>query len=201
MKKASLIRVTTVLSFLDSHWLQFWYKSVGIEEAERISKESASFGTGVHKLVEEYLTQGIEKVDTIVTTNARQLECAGHIINWLKEIKAKPLHVEPKLEDKKLGLCGHADLIAEIDGNIWVIDYKTSKKVSLTYPLQLSAYAAMASKQFGLKINNGAIVRVPNDPKADPQFEVTQYNGLSKWWAMFKKFLDVYKYLNGKVRI
>ena len=150
-------------------------------------------------MVEDWLVNNCVAIRT--TQTDRQIECANHIMSWLQEVKAKPLHIEPKLEDKKLGLCGHADLIAEIDGTNWVLDWKTSKKVSLTYPLQLSAYAAMASKQFRLKIDNGAIVRVPNDPKADPQFEVVQYNGMSKWFKMFKQFLAVYKYLTGKDKI
>lgn len=197
-KKASLIRVTTVLSFLDSYWWQFWAKKVGLDECERVSKVSREFGTGVHEIIELCLT---DRTCSANLFTPRQRECAQYILDWLKETKARVIDIEAKLEDKKLGLCGHCDLIAEIDGTVFIIDWKTSKKVSLTYPLQLSAYAHMASKQLKMPIDNGVIVRVPNDPKADPQFEVTQYRELKKYFKIFSAGLVFYKYMTGKVKI
>jgi CRISPR/Cas system-associated exonuclease Cas4 (RecB family) len=196
MKKPSYIRVTSVLSDIDASWYRYWVKSVGVEEAERISRESAEFGTGVHKLVEAKLL-GMEWA--FGTYTDRQVECAGHINKWLEEQKVKPLHIEKELIDKKLGLIGHADLIAEINGHNYVVDYKTSKKIGKSYALQLAAYSYMAEKQFKIKIDNGVIVRTPNDPKAEPQFEVKEYHGLKKqYWPMFKSCLAVYKYFKGK---
>lgn len=197
-KKPSYIRVTSVLSAVDAEWVKYWYKSVGVEEAERISRESAEFGTGVHKIVEI----GIKQLDTGVSLkeySERQVECANHILQWFYEQKVKPLYIEQELIDKKLGLIGHCDLIGEINGHNYLIDFKTSKKIGKSYPLQLAAYSYMAEKQFKLKIDNGVIVRTPNDPKAEPQFEVVEYHSLKKqFWPVFKQCLAVYKYFKGK---
>ncbi len=194
-KKANpYIRVTSVLSSVDAEWYKYWVKSVGIAECERISRESAAFGTEVHKIVEGHLTG-----EYVVSTNVRQVECANHIIKWLQEIKAKPLHIERELIDKKLGLIGHCDLLAEINGHNYIVDFKTSKKVGKSYPLQLAAYSYMAERQFKIKIDNGVIVRTPNDPKAEPQFEVVEYHELKKqYWPIFKQALAVFKYFKGK---
>lgn len=194
-KKPSYIRVTSVLSAVDAEWYKYWVKSVGVDECERISRESAEFGTGVHKLVEDFLLVAPTKIKT----TDRQKECADHIIQWLLEQKVKPLYIEQELIDKKLGLIGHCDLIGEINGHNYLIDFKTSKKIGKSYPLQLAAYSYMAEKQFKIKIDNGVIVRTPNDPKAEPQFEVQEFHGLRKqYWPTFKQALAVYKYFKGK---
>lgn len=193
-KKPSYIRVTSVLSAVDAEWYKYWVKSVGVEEAERISKESAEFGTLVHKDVQLYL----ENSGLLLSTD-RVHECSGHIIDWLREQKVKPLYIEQELIDKKLGLIGHCDLLAEINGHNYIVDFKTSKKIGKSYPLQLAAYSYMAEKQFKIKIDNGVIVRTPNDPKAEPQFEVQEYHNLKKqFWPIFRDCLSVYKYFKGK---
>lgn len=196
MKKPSYIRVTSVLSAVDAEWVKYWYKSVGVEEAERISRESAEFGSRVHSIVQRTLEGTL---DSYVSVVPREHECAGHILKWLQEQGVKPLYIEQELIDKKLGLIGHCDLIGEINGHNYLIDFKTSKKVGKSYPLQLAAYSYMAEKQFKIKIDNGVIVRTPNDPKAEPQFEVCEFHNLKKqYWPIFKQCLAVYKYFKGK---
>lgn len=190
-------RVTSVLDFVDSAWKTYWYKSVGLEEAERIGRESAAFGTGVHAIAETFLTKGVTEIDWGKYTD-RQHECATHILRWLEQVQAKPLHIEAELLDKKLKLIGHCDLIAEIGGNNWLIDFKTSKKVGKGYALQLAAYAHMANEMYDLNITTGAIVRTPSDPTVTPQFEVYEVHDLATYWRVFRCCLEVYQYYNGR---
>lgn len=199
-KPPSLARVTSVLSYVNAEWYKHWLRSLdskgydAFKEAERISRESTEFGRNVHKIVETYLKDGmaIDKPD-------RTAVCANHIIKWLYEVKAKPLYIEQELIDKKLGLIGHCDLIAEINGHNYLIDFKTSKALKRDMPLQLAAYSYMAENQFKIKIDNGVIIRTPKDPEADPQFEVQEYHGLRKtYWPVFKQCLQVYQYFERK---
>lgn len=67
---------------------------------------------------------------------------------WLNEKGVKPIEVEAFLIHETLGYGGTCDLIAEIDGETWLLDWKTSKSVAWAngkvyndLKLQLAAYA------------------------------------------------------------
>lgn len=242
-KKAGLIRVTSVGSFLNSEWKSYWYRHLEkeladiraaecvkfaqqrrsadewkemlakyspLKEADRISDESTEFGKGVHKVVESYLL-GVP-LPTGMQPDAptpRQLVCGGHMVNWCKEAKAVPLTlegrpaVECELKDEELGLIGHPDLLCTFgDSSVpFVIDWKTSKKASLDYIIQLAFYAELVRRQYGIKIDDGAIIRTPSDPNANPQFEPHEYHGLQgKFREVALSALDLYKFFNKKGR-
>ncbi len=202
-KASPYVRVTTVLDFVDSNWKQYWFKSVGLEEADRISKESTTFGKNVHSIAENHLI-GSPLPEELTE---RQKTCGNYLVQWCKEAVVQPLGlggkkaVELDLKSEKYKLTGHPDLLCTFGTNPlpWVADWKTSKKCSKGYALQLAAYAYMVKEQYGLEIHDGVIVRVPNDPNAVPQFETHTFHLLlKKYWPMFLKCLEVYHYYNGK---
>ena len=192
-KPKALARVTSVLGWLDSAWKEYWWKKVGFEAAERVSRESQEVGKKVHSLIERYV-----RGDHSELPPTREGVCASHVIQWLAENRVKPLYIEQELIDKALGLVGHCDLIAEIDSENVILDYKTSKKVSRSYSLQLAAYAFMANKQLKTQITKGIILRVDKDPDAKQQLEVIEYKPLKPYWAVFKAGLIFYKFMLNK---
>lgn len=199
MKKLKLIRVTSVLSFVESAWKEYWWRNVGFEAADEIGKESAEFGTRVHKLVELKLTKN---GDLLADTKVQQ--CALEIIGYLGENNITPLigewkdSLEVEVKDTKLGLIGHFDLAAMVDGQPCIVDFKTSNQMRKSFPLQKAAYAKMANKQLGLKIDTGLTIRSHwNKEKQEVEFEVKKYDNLiKKYWPRFKACLVVWKYFN-----
>jgi len=196
-------RVTSICSFIDSEWWQYWVKHVGVAEADRISQESAAFGTGVHQLVEDYL----RGVQTPPLYSDRQVTQANLVIQWCKQSNVKPLMVEGKpaieleLKSEEFKLTGHPDLVATFgdDPTLFLVDWKTSKEARKSYILQLAAYAYMLHEQYGISCNDGAIIRVPSDPNVEPQFEAhTIHNLQDKWWLLFKEALDIYAFFKGR---
>lgn len=200
MKKPyKLIRVTSVLSWIESAWKEYWYRKVGFEEADKISKESAEFGTKVHKIVEEYL----QNPDMDVAESP-ELDCAVRIVHYIDSNKITPLFgtweksLEIEVKDEKLGLIGHFDMAALIDGQPCIVDFKTSNKMRKSFPLQKAAYAKMANKQLGVKIDRGLTIRSHwNKETQEVEFEVKYYDNLIKtYWPKFKACLEVWKYFN-----
>lgn len=172
-------------------------------EAERIGRETAEFGTCVHKIIENHLTN---KEDATIYT-ARKNECANHVIQWLKETKAELVDIGgiPSIEfevvDDDLKLIGHFDGLFKINGTLWIVDYKTASKMKKEFPLQKAAYAKMLEK-YGLDVNDGVTIRIDRDPSAKKQFELKEYHNLKEnYWPIFKKGLDVYQYFSGKVKV
>lgn len=187
-------RVTSVLSALNSSWLEFWWRKNGFEACDKIRDESTEFGKKCHSYIEAHVRAGT----FVETPDSREADCAQIVQHWLLTEEAKPVYIEQELKDEKLKLIGHCDLIAEIHGELVVIDYKTSKKIDKSYGLQLAAYAHMANTQFGLKIDKGIILRADKDPDKEKQLEVVEYIGLKKYWKIFRMGLMYYKFINGK---
>ncbi len=196
-KEQKLARVTSVLGWLNSSWKEYWWRKVGFAQADIVSRESQEFGKKVHKILEDYCKNPIHAYDP----NDNAERCAYLIVSWMQQQTTKVLYLEQELKDTKIGLIGHTDLLAEINGEQVVIDYKTSRKIDLSYALQLAIYADMANKNLGLHINKGIVLRVDKDPNAVPQLEVVEYNNLKPYIKIFKNGLLFYRYMTGKIKV
>jgi hypothetical protein len=202
-KAAEYSRVTDIIGFINAQWYRWWVKSIGIEEAERISSESASFGTGVHKIAENHLI-GTEIPEGLTD---RQKFCGGLIVQWCKETKVVPLILEGKpaveceLKSEIHKITGHPDLIGTFgSGTIpFIMDWKTSKKFKPDFYLQAAAYCMMIEEMYGIKVDDGAIIRTPNDPTVMPQFEVHEMHNLKeKYLPVFLHGLEVFNFFKNR---
>lgn len=199
-REYKLVRVTSVLNWIESNWKEFWWRSIGFEAADKIGKESAEFGTLVHKKIGDNLL-GNEHQDESPSSL-----CAHAVWNWLNENDFLPFFddwnssLEIEVKDTKLGLIGHFDCVAIKDGVTYIIDFKTSNKMRKSFPLQKAAYARMTNKQFGIKIDKGITIRSHWDKEKEcVEFEVKQYDNLTtKYWKLFKSCLEIYKYFTRK---
>jgi PD-(D/E)XK nuclease superfamily len=98
------------------------------------SKEAMARGTDIHK-AGEALAHGQEPdVPEYVYGPAQAYA------DWLRRWRVEPLFVEAIVGNRKYGYAGQLDLIAEIDGRVWLIDIKTGKGVFSEAALQLAAY-------------------------------------------------------------
>ena len=152
--------VTTVLGYRNRESIQKWRERVGEEEANRISRQAAGRGTKVHYMAEDYLnnkeinTEGVMP-HIIQMWKALQKGIDGHIDNVYAQ--------EVPLYSKKLKLAGRVDCIAEHDGELAIIDFKTSSKIKKreyisNYFMQGAAYACMYAERTGIKINKIVIL-------------------------------------------
>ena len=116
--------VTTVLGKMsDKTALNEWRKRVGDEEANRVSARAASRGTVIHNMCEKYILD--EEIDTSLPHNMvifRQIK--GILDEKVDMIRA----TECTLFSHHLKIAGTCDLIADYDGRLSIIDYKTSTK-------------------------------------------------------------------------
>lgn len=159
--------VTTVTDVLDKPALLKWHKEqiagAAVAHAERLVKDreagnveaAIAFllktrnagtdgrerGSRIHETLEGIVRREAPKVD------ARDQSAIAGARAWLNENKVKPLEVEAFLINETLGYGGTCDLIAVINGVVWLLDWKTSKSVAFPdgkvyddMRLQLAAY-------------------------------------------------------------
>ena len=136
--------ITSVLAQQENLGLEAWKARVGEAEAKRISQESAHIGTSVHQMAEFYLSNYIIKLKDedkkIVDTFNRLRFLLGNINNIVG--------LEIPLFSDLLRVAGTCDCIAEYNGQLSVIDFKTSRKPKKEewiddYYMQTFAYKLM----------------------------------------------------------
>ena len=151
--------ITSILAQQENLGLEVWKAKVGEKEAKRISQESAHIGTSVHQMAEFYLSNYIIKLKNeekkIVDTFNRLRFLLGNINNIVG--------VEIPLFSDLLRVAGTTDCIAEYNGELSVIDFKTSRKPKKEewiddYYMQTFAYKLMFEEMTGIEIKQIVIL-------------------------------------------
>ena len=163
--------ITTVLSVRNKKGLFEWRKRVGDEVANYVARKAATRGTHVHHMCEDYLNNmHLDFPDEWQKHEKRFLpyvlfkQLRDSVIQKIDNIHAQ----ECGLYSDKYKIAGRVDCIAEYDGVLSIIDFKTStseRKDSYNenYYIQASAYAEMFEERTGHAINQIVILVVTED--------------------------------------
>lgn len=135
-----------------------WLADKGWDEAEAIKKERGKYGSVVHKAVEQMLNGEEVRMDSqFVDPNTKELcmltveeyDAVCSFKLWWDDLNSEHdvevVEVEYTIWNEKEGFAGTIDLILKVDGEIWIIDLKTSQNVWLSHQIQVSAYAHSVS--------------------------------------------------------
>ena len=152
--KRSYPSITTVLSVLSEDGIKAWRKRVGDEEADKISYRASQRGTAVHELVEKYLDND---PNYMVGYFPNIIDNFQSIRGVLDGRIGKIYGQELALYSDHLRLAGRVDCVAEFDGKISIIDFKTSRKAKQrkyigNYFAQEAGYAIMWEERTGMPI-------------------------------------------------
>jgi genome maintenance exonuclease 1 len=180
--------VTTVTGLHTAKGIAEWRKRVGDEEANKISGRASARGTRIHQLCEDYLKSGAANADIF------DQEMFGSIRPLLDQIDN--IHcLETPLWSDYLQVAGTVDCIAEFQGKLSVIDFKTSSKPKdrddiHNYFMQTSAYAVAFEERTGIPVGRMVIIMaVEND---DPRWFIEKRDN---WIGGFRKLRLDYKNL------
>jgi len=148
--------ITYVLScYPKGKYFQDWLKKVGYS-ADYIVKKAGEDGTQVHEMIEDYLNN---KELTFLSPNGNPLydpniwQMFLKFVEWWETYKPTLLETEVHLFSDEIKVAGTCDLVCEIDGELWVIDFKTSNSLQTTYELQTSVYTKCYEECFGKKVD------------------------------------------------
>ena len=152
-----LVSITSVTSHFNKEIFVNWRKKVGNEEADRITKAATKRGTDMHTLTENYLKN--EELPEVPPISDFLFKIAKGKLNKIDNIHA----LEGSLYSKELGIAGTVDCIAEYDGELAIIDFKTSKKPKPRnwvehYFVQCMAYGCMLYELTGISVKKLVII-------------------------------------------
>ena len=146
--------ITSITSFYNRQIFKNWREKVGEEQANKITKVATDRGTKFHDLVEKYLSnEDISSLKNVLPTTKARWIAAREALNNIDNIHA----LEKPLYSEYFGIAGRVDCIAEYEGELAVIDFKTSKKIKPekwleNYFVQETAYACMYFEMTGISV-------------------------------------------------
>jgi len=152
-----LVSITSVTSHFNKEIFINWRKRVGNEKADKITKAATTRGTDMHTLTEYYLKN--EDLPNVPPISEFLFKIAKRKLNLINNIYA----LEGPLYSRQLGIAGTVDCIAEYDGELAIIDFKTSKKPKPRewiehYFVQAMAYGCMLYEMKGIPIKKLVII-------------------------------------------
>ena len=185
-----LVSITSIISHYNREIFTKWRKRVGVEEANKITKAATSRGTDMHTLVENYMLN--KELPTVQPLSEFLFKQAKPDLDKIDNIHA----IEQALFSRELGVAGTVDCIAEYDGELAVIDFKTSKKPKPEkwiehYYVQCAAYACMLYEMTGIMVKKFVIIMSCENGEVEvyEQYDKRKYiNLLAKYISEFVEF-------------
>ena len=148
------ISITSLLSNLSKASIQKWRKRVGEMAANKISTQASRRGTSVHNICESYIQNEDGYLDDELPNVVEMFQSIEPLLNRIDNIHV----VEGSMWSDHLKLAGRTDLIAEFDGRLSAIDYKTSNKKKTwemcnQYFMQGAFYAIAYEERTGVPVD------------------------------------------------
>jgi hypothetical protein len=151
--------VTSFLGRFSDGSIEAWKKAVGSEEANRVSKRATTRGSLLHENVENYLLNNEVSIPKVNFLAVNLFKRFVPVLNQISNIRL----LEDRLYSDTLKLAGTVDCVAEWNGKLSIIDFKTSGVQKTiddieSYWIQTAIYSLMVEELFKVKIDQLVIL-------------------------------------------
>ena len=185
-----LVSITSVISHYNREIFREWRAKVGEKEANKVTKQATSRGTDMHTLAEYYLKNS--KLPSVQPLSEMLFKQAKPTLDKIDNIHAQ----EQSLFSYQLGVAGSVDCIAEYEGELAIIDFKTAKKPKPKkwvdhHFVQCAAYACMLYEMTGITVKKFVIIMSCEDGEVVvyEEYDKRKYiNLLSEYIREFVEF-------------
>ena len=165
----TLISITSLLKNFTPQGILDWREAVGAEVANKVMRAATDRGSKVHKIIESCLSNKPENdlVGNYGELPARMFSQMVPALDKIDQIRT----LEQGLYSTQLGIAGRVDCIAEFDGKISTIDFKTSTRkrdeINENYPVQATFYSIAWEERTGEKIDQIVILTTTETGELD----------------------------------
>ena len=192
-----LVSITSVTSHYNREKFAKWRKKVGEKKANEITRKATSRGTDMHTLTEHYLLN--EDLPKVQPLSEYLYKIAKPTLDKIDNIHS----LEGSLYSKELGVAGTVDCIAEYEGELAVIDFKTSKAPKPRewidgYFVQAAAYACMYYELTGIAVKKLVIIMACEDGECVVYEERDKLKYMRLLVSYIECFLTYHLQLHGK---
>ena len=153
--------VTTILQYMPKNkFFEMWLKDVG-HNADLIMRRAGKEGTQVHEAIETLLEgEELHWMDDYGNAkyNEKVWEMINKFVDFWTTCKPELISTEEFVYSDEYRYAGTADLVCKLDGEVWLIDFKTSNSLHKSYDLQLASYAKALRESKGVEIERTGIL-------------------------------------------
>lgn len=204
--------VTSILQYMPKNkFFDNWLKDVG-HNADLILAKAGKEGTQVHEAAEALIKgEEISWIDDY--GNAKYSQVVWEMIMKFHDFwnthKPEPLMIEEFTYSDKHKYAGTADIVVKMDGEVWLLDIKTSNSLHRAYDMQLAAYAKSIEERTGIKIDRTGIIwlKATTRTKATKKgvyqgkgWQIRIIDEIEKNFKLFMTVYELYKIDNPKVQ-
>lgn len=161
--------------------------------AERELSKAAEIGSQTHALIEWSLRTSLGQIAARPATTPPAEWAFMAYQDWAKSVNLEPIFIEQTVWSLTHGYAGTLDLLAKVNGETVLIDFKTSKSIYAEYDLQSVAYQHALIEMGHQAPSAGLIVRLPKHER-DPQFEVHRCGSVASLLPVFLAVRDVWQW-------
>jgi len=167
-----------------------------------VRDDAGAVGTIAHNAAERYIndwiTSGEKPVDmvqySIPNPDPRSVASMHAMEKFFEKHEIIPIASELLVGDNRYS-AGTLDFLAIMDGELTLIDFKTSNHVDqISYSMQVAAYKYFFEKMTGLKIKQCKILHLSKDYD---KFTVWKCLKMPLAWKSFKQICGVYDWIYG----
>ena len=156
----ALISITSLMKNFTPKGILEWRKNVGAEVANEVMKAATDRGSKVHKIIESCLSNKPENdlVGNYGELPARLFNQMIPALDKINMIRA----LEKGLYSTQLGIAGTVDCVAEYEGKLSIIDFKTASRkrdeMNENYLVQATFYSIAWEERTKEKVDQIAIL-------------------------------------------
>lgn len=188
--------VTTILGVINKPALVKWANKLGLDgyDSTKYVDATARIGTCAHELVQEYLG------GKLVDRNAYQpdeIDAAENALisffAWEKAHggKLETIHIELPLVSEKHRYGGTIDWLGYIDGQIWLVDFKTTKGIFPEHEYQTCAYHRLLIEK-GYTVHGVRLLRIGRTEDEGFDDHIMPQRKLDMGWDVFSAAHSLY---------
>ena len=178
--------------------LQKWANQLGLNNKNINDESRATLDIG--KLLHAYIQADLEGavVDEVGYTQ-EQINLAkqsfAQYLRWKDSRQIKIIKTEYVMVSEKYRYGGTIDALLEVDGELTLLDWKTSNYISLDYKLQIAAYLYLLQEQ-NIMPSRVGVLRLPKTDGGFEYYEADANAHMQKYGEAWLKALDWYKVLS-----
>lgn len=155
-----VMKAVPSVTWIAGHWpkgIHFykWLAEQGWDESQAIKQAAGDKGSKVHEALSAIIrgeevridskfvnrSKSTEEVPYLEELTFDEVECIISFLDWRKTLTSfEPVAWDITVFSEQFGYAGSVDLIARVDGELYIIDFKTSQYIWDEYELQVSAY-------------------------------------------------------------
>jgi hypothetical protein len=191
--------VTQVLNVLNKgEAMQHWAWELGRQglDYRAVRDSAARVGTLAHDLIASHFER---QIVGLVGYSPEEVEkakrCFAKYLAWEKDNPLMPVMIETPMVSEEYRYGGTPDLLAEINGDFVLLDFKTGGGIYDGMFAQLAAYRQLFTER-GWPVAGASIIRISPD---DDAYEVAAGVDLDRHWQIFLHCLEIYRLQSERV--